>query len=53
MRVLFMSAYPTDLLVQQGRIAPGTKTLEKPFDEQALVAAVRDVLADVHPTGRS
>jgi len=43
-RVLFMSAYPNDLLVQQGRILPGTRTLEKPFDEAALVDAIRHAL---------
>ncbi len=44
LKVLFMSAYPADLLVHQGRIAPGTRTLEKPFDEQALARAVRTAL---------
>jgi two-component system, cell cycle sensor histidine kinase and response regulator CckA len=43
-RVLFMSAYPADLLVQQGRIQPGTKTLEKPFDGRALAVAVQEIL---------
>jgi PAS domain S-box-containing protein len=44
LKVLFMSAYPADLLVQQGRIRPGTRTLEKPFDEQTLALAVRTTL---------
>jgi PAS domain S-box-containing protein len=43
-QVLFMSAYPADLLVQQGRIAPGTATLEKPFDEETLARAVANAL---------
>jgi hypothetical protein len=45
LRVLFMSAYPTALLVEQGRIQLGTKTLEKPFDENALAAAIGHSLA--------
>lgn len=44
LRVLFMSAYPAAQLVQQGRIQPGTKTLEKPFDEQTLANAIADAL---------
>jgi DNA-binding response OmpR family regulator len=44
LKVLFMSAYPSELLVQQGRIAPGTRTLEKPFDEDVLAAAVSAAL---------
>ncbi len=47
LRVLFMSAYPADLLVQQGRIAEGTRTLEKPFDEQELARAVGTALRAV------
>jgi PAS domain S-box-containing protein len=45
MKVLFMSAYPTELLVAQGRIKAGTRSLEKPFDETMLVAAVREMLS--------
>src|SRR6185503_18810882 len=44
LKVLFMSAYPAELLVQQGRVAPGTRTLEKPFDEQTLARAVQSAL---------
>lgn len=46
MRVLFMSAYPTDFLVQQGRIQPGTKSLQKPFDEHTLANAICLALAN-------
>jgi CheY-like chemotaxis protein len=49
-KVLFMSAYPADLLVQQGRIAPGTRTLEKPFDEEALARAVQVALRTTRTT---
>jgi len=44
LKVLFMSAYPADLLVHQRRILPGTVTLEKPFDELTLARAVRTAL---------
>ena len=55
LRVLFMSAYPNSLLVEQGRIQPDTETLEKPFDEEALTRAVRRALAKAPatPTVRS
>jgi two-component system cell cycle sensor histidine kinase/response regulator CckA len=46
LRVLFMSAYPAELLVQQGRIRPGTRTLEKPFDERALSDAIEEALGE-------
>jgi len=52
LKVLFMSAYPAELLVEQGRIRPGTRTLEKPFDEVALAAALRTVLESERPSGR-
>ncbi|RME76005.1 MAG: PAS domain S-box protein [Planctomycetota bacterium] len=39
---VFMSAYPPDLLVEQGRLAAGTPALEKPFDERALAAALHE-----------
>ena len=45
LRVLFMSAYPSDLLAQQGRVAPGTQTLEKPFTDEALARVLREALA--------
>ena len=49
MRVLFMSAYPADLLVEQGRIERGTKTLVKPFDGRELAVAVAAVLGETSP----
>ncbi len=45
LKVLFMSAYPADVLVKQGRVAPGTRTLEKPFTEEALALALRTALS--------
>ncbi len=50
LKVLFMSAYPADLLAQQGRVAPGTKTLEKPFTEQVLARTLREALAGGVPS---
>ncbi len=41
LRVVFMSAYPTELLVQQGRIPAGTPSLEKPFDDEQLESALQ------------
>jgi len=51
LKVLFMSAYPAELLVQQGRVAPGTRTLEKPFDEKTLARAVQAALRATTATG--
>ncbi len=36
LHVLFMSADPADILVQQGRVPAGTPTIGKPFDEHVL-----------------
>jgi hypothetical protein len=44
LKVIFMSAYPADLLERQGRIEPGTRTLEKPFSEETLGRAIREAL---------
>jgi len=50
LKVLFMSAYPNDLLIQQGRIPPGTTSLQKPFDEETLARAVRSACAETRAT---
>ena len=39
--VVYMSAYPNEVLVQQGRIPPGAPSLEKPFDDERLADALR------------
>jgi signal transduction histidine kinase len=39
--VLFMSAHPADVLQAERRIPPGTAVLQKPFTEDALLAAVQ------------
>ncbi len=44
LRVLFMSAYSRELLLQQGRITQDQCTLEKPFTEDTLLSAVYEML---------
>jgi len=41
--VIFMSAFPRDVLLQQGRIQPDQTTLEKPFTEEQLVGKLREL----------
>ncbi len=43
--VVYMSAYPAEVLVAEGRLEAGQPTLLKPFSEVELVAKVREVLA--------
>ncbi len=50
LRVVFMSAYPAEVLVRQGRIEPGVATLEKPFTDEALDAALHAALASTPRT---
>lgn len=40
-KVLFMSAFSGDLLVEQGRLATGEPTIEKPFSQEQLAKAIR------------
>jgi len=44
--VVFMSAHPADMLVEAGRIPPGSAFLEKPFEEEALTQALALALSD-------
>ena len=43
-RCLFMSAFPSEVLVERGLLSAGVKSLVKPFSEDDLAAAVRRVL---------
>jgi signal transduction histidine kinase len=43
--IVYMSAYPRELLLSQGRVSNESRTLEKPFTEDSLVDAVHSVLA--------
>ncbi len=40
-KVLFMSAFSGELLVEQGRLVAGEPTIEKPFSEEQLALAIR------------
>lgn len=44
LKVVFMSAYPNDMLIEQKRLEPGVPSIEKPFTEDTLVATVQEVL---------
>jgi two-component system cell cycle sensor histidine kinase/response regulator CckA len=44
MRVLYVSGYPGEAIVQQGRLDAGTQYLPKPIMPPALAAKVREVL---------
>ena len=43
-RVLFMSAYSDEALIEQGRLRAGVPVLEKPFEEEELARRVREGL---------
>ncbi len=43
-KVLFMSGYAGDAMVQQGLLEPGTAYLQKPFSLQALASKIRELL---------
>ncbi|HWH00806.1 MAG TPA: PAS domain S-box protein [Pilimelia sp.] len=43
-RVLYMSGYARPVLAEEGTLEPGVALVSKPFSEQALLSAVRDVL---------
>jgi signal transduction histidine kinase len=46
-RVLFMSGYAPDAMVQHGQIEPGTEVIQKPVTQQMLAERIRQVLEDV------
>jgi CheY-like chemotaxis protein len=44
-KVLLMSAFSAEWLVRQGRLPPGLRILEKPFEDHLLLATIREVLS--------
>ncbi|TNF38144.1 MAG: PAS domain S-box protein [Deltaproteobacteria bacterium] len=44
LRAIYMSAYPGDMLVHEGRLEAGLPTLQKPFTEESLAQALRQTL---------
>jgi CheY-like chemotaxis protein len=44
LKVLFMSGYPRDAIIEQGRLEPSARLLRKPFNPTTLVQAVREIL---------
>ena len=44
MRVLYMSGYPRNAVVRQGRVGEGVELLQKPISQTHLAARVRDLL---------
>ena len=51
-RVLFISGYPGESMIQRGFVKPGDAFLQKPFTPGELVRRVREVLDRGAPQGR-
>jgi CheY-like chemotaxis protein len=45
-RVLFMSGYGPEAILQHGQIEPGTEVIQKPVTQQLLADRIRQVLED-------
>lgn len=45
--ILYISGYPRDVILQDGRVKEGVELLPKPFTQQALAAKVRELLDHV------
>jgi CheY-like chemotaxis protein len=44
LRIIYMSAYPRDQLIAEGKLGPEMRSLHKPFTEEELLTAVREAL---------
>jgi hypothetical protein len=42
--VLFMTGYPRNAIVHQGRLDPGVSLLQKPLTQVMLATKIRDIL---------
>ena len=42
--ILYISGYPRDVILQDGRVKEGVELLSKPFTQQALATKVREIL---------
>jgi two-component system, cell cycle sensor histidine kinase and response regulator CckA len=49
LRVLYMSGYTDDVIVQRGVLEPGLAVIQKPFTAEALARRIREVLASDSP----
>ena len=50
-KVLFMTGYPQDVVVDRGRIEPGVELMQKPFSREDLAARIRTLLSTDAPDG--
>src|SRR5487761_1325189 len=45
MKVVFMTGYPQDVVVDRGRVEPGVELVQKPFAREGLATRIRALLA--------
>jgi hypothetical protein len=47
LRVLYMSGYTNDTLLERGRPEPGTSVIAKPFTQELMNRKLRELLGEV------